>query len=51
MVVVMLPPPTLGPDRALLRWGLLGTVDVIGLPLVDSLPLEVLVSVEILTGL
>lgn len=56
MVVVVLPPPPppLGPDRALLRWGFVGTEVDTGLPLVESLLLAVLedkVAVEILAGL
>lgn len=54
VVVVLPPPPPLGPDKALLRWGLAGTEADTGLPLVESLVLEVLedkVAVEILAGL
>lgn len=54
MEVVFPPPPPLGPDSALLRWGLAGTEVDVELPLVESLVVEVLedeVGVEILAGL
>lgn len=52
--VVLPPPPSLGPDRALLRWGLAEADVDAGLPLVELVVFDVLedkVCVEILAAL
>lgn len=50
MVVVLPPVASLGPDRALLRWGLAAAEIDVGLPLLEVLVLEFL-EVKILAGL